>query len=87
MTSTTVSSCLLVRSFWVTPGACSSYLPFNSSLLDFIDRAMLHDEKAYPNPHSFNPERFLTKDGQLDPDVKPPESAAFGFGRRSEFLT
>ena len=29
----------------------------------------------------FNPERFLTKDGKLNPDVETP-GAAFGFGRR-----
>ena len=29
----------------------------------------------------FQPERYL-KDGQLNPDVRDPGSAAFGFGRR-----
>ncbi|KAG6846974.1 hypothetical protein H0H93_010785 [Arthromyces matolae] len=43
--------------------------------------AMLHDETVYPQPFEFNPERFL-KDGKLDPDVKDPDHAAFGFGRR-----
>ena len=42
---------------------------------------MLHDESVYPEPDVFNPERFL-KDGKLDPDVRPPEAFAFGFGRR-----
>lgn len=44
-------------------------------------RAILHDEVTYPDPHSFKPERFL-KDGKLDPTVKDPATAAFGFGRR-----
>lgn len=44
-------------------------------------RAMTHDEKIYPDPFTFNPERFL-KDGKLDPSVLQPESVAFGFGRR-----
>jgi len=43
--------------------------------------AILHDEGAYKNPGKFCPERFL-KDGKLDPDVRSPEIAAFGFGRR-----
>ena len=30
----------------------------------------------------YQPERYL-KDGKLDPDVIDPDSAAFGFGRRS----
>ncbi|EKM54976.1 uncharacterized protein PHACADRAFT_142803 [Phanerochaete carnosa HHB-10118-sp] len=42
--------------------------------------AILHDEKAYPDPLRFNPDRFM-KDGRLDPAVRPPD-AAFGFGRR-----
>ncbi|KNZ80387.1 O-methylsterigmatocystin oxidoreductase [Termitomyces sp. J132] len=43
--------------------------------------AMLHDEKFYPDPFEFNPDRFI-KDGKLNPDVKDPIHAAFGFGRR-----
>ncbi|KAJ6564499.1 cytochrome P450 [Mycena capillaripes] len=42
--------------------------------------AILHDERLYPDPYSFKPERFLL-DGKLNPAVKNPE-AAFGFGRR-----
>ncbi|KAF9457684.1 cytochrome P450 [Collybia nuda] len=43
--------------------------------------AMLHDENVYPKPFEFNPDRFL-KDGKLDPEVKDPGHASFGFGRR-----
>ncbi|KAF9523361.1 cytochrome P450 [Crepidotus variabilis] len=43
--------------------------------------AMLRDEKEYPDPDTFNPERWL-KDGKLNPDVQDPTVAAFGFGRR-----
>ncbi|KAJ7113941.1 cytochrome P450 [Mycena epipterygia] len=37
--------------------------------------------EMYPDPHSFKPERFLL-DGKLNPAVRDPETAAFGFGRR-----
>ena len=31
---------------------------------------------------AFKPERYLTRDGQLDPAMHDAESATFGFGRR-----
>ncbi|KAJ7065515.1 cytochrome P450, partial [Mycena amicta] len=43
--------------------------------------ALLHDNDIYPDHESFNPERFL-RDGKLNPDVRDPDMAAFGFGRR-----
>ena len=45
-------------------------------------RSILHDEKVYPEPLSFRPERFLDAKGSLDPSVQHPEVACFGFGRR-----
>ncbi|RPD65871.1 cytochrome P450 [Lentinus tigrinus ALCF2SS1-7] len=44
--------------------------------------AILHDAKAYPEPSKYNPDRFLRPDGTLDPSVRDPSVAAFGFGRR-----
>ncbi|KAJ7634757.1 cytochrome P450 [Roridomyces roridus] len=44
--------------------------------------AILHDPNVYPEPHIFRPERFLTTDGTLNPDVKDPD-AVWGFGRRA----
>ncbi|TFK25339.1 cytochrome P450 [Coprinopsis marcescibilis] len=44
--------------------------------------AMLHDEKVYPEPFRFNPDRFM-KDGKLDfKTQRDPNHACFGFGRR-----
>ena len=44
-------------------------------------RAMFNDEAVYPEPRRFNPERFML-DGKLNPNVRDPDTAAFGFGRR-----
>ncbi|EKM82076.1 hypothetical protein AGABI1DRAFT_105435 [Agaricus bisporus var. burnettii JB137-S8] len=44
--------------------------------------AMLHDETVYPDPFTFKPERFLTKDGKIDKTVRDPRHTCFGFGRR-----
>ncbi|KAK0500313.1 cytochrome P450 [Armillaria luteobubalina] len=41
--------------------------------------AILHDEKDYPNPLVFDPERFIPEDGK---ELQPYPLAAFGFGRR-----
>ncbi|KAJ7032293.1 cytochrome P450 [Mycena alexandri] len=54
-------------------------IPANSIVIGNV-WAILHHEEMYPEPHTFNPERFLL-DGKLNPDVRDPQ-AAFGFGRR-----
>ena len=41
----------------------------------------MHDEERYPDPETFNPARFLTTDGTVDPSVPDP-AQVFGFGRR-----
>ncbi|PBL03382.1 cytochrome P450 [Armillaria gallica] len=41
--------------------------------------AILHDEKDYPNPLVFNPDRFMPENGK---ELQPNPIAAFGFGRR-----
>ncbi|KAF7977803.1 hypothetical protein HWV62_2717 [Athelia sp. TMB] len=43
--------------------------------------AVLNDEKVYPDPSKFDPERFLTPDGKVNHSV-PDSEAAFGYGRR-----
>jgi cytochrome P450 len=42
---------------------------------------MLHDPREYSEPERFNPSRFM-KDGRINPDVRDPDTVAFGFGRR-----
>ncbi|KAF7980657.1 hypothetical protein HWV62_37069 [Athelia sp. TMB] len=43
--------------------------------------AVLQDESVYPDARTFNPDRYLTKEGKLDSSIRDPE-AAFGYGRR-----
>ncbi|KAI0336743.1 CyP450 monooxygenase [Cubamyces sp. BRFM 1775] len=44
--------------------------------------AFSRDETRYVNAKDFKPERFLAKDGSLDPQVLDPSEYAFGYGRR-----
>ena len=43
--------------------------------------AIFRDPKIYPDPETFNPDRFL-KDGKINPLVFNPEDRVFGAGRR-----
>jgi cytochrome P450 len=42
---------------------------------------LMHDPDVFPNPMEFKPERFLTKEGKINPEVPEP-MALFGYGRR-----
>ena len=44
-------------------------------------REMFNDERDYPEPRIFKPERYL-KNGKLDSSVRDPMDIGFGFGRR-----
>lgn len=46
-----------------------------------VDRSMMMNPDTWSEPTKFSPERFLTREGQIDPKVRNPEDAAFGFGR------
>ena len=41
----------------------------------------------YPEPHVYNPARFLDQQGNIDPTAEAPETRIFGSGRRYECLT
>ncbi|KIM35566.1 hypothetical protein M413DRAFT_79273 [Hebeloma cylindrosporum] len=56
------------------------HIPANSIVIP-NQWAMSNDERDYPQPSEFRPERFL-KDGKLDRSVRDPMDIAFGFGRR-----
>ncbi|GJE98986.1 cytochrome P450 [Phanerochaete sordida] len=43
--------------------------------------AIFYDEERYPDPHTFNPSRFLDSEGKLRQDVPDPIQG-FGYGRR-----
>ena len=63
-------------------------LTFNPIVIPkFIIEAILHDRKAFNNTHEFQPERYLNKDGKLNPNVRDPDCTAFGFGRRSVYTS
>lgn len=43
---------------------------------------MMRNLEDFPDPETFNPERYLDKDGSIDPNVRDPRDIVFGFGRR-----
>ena len=56
------------------------HLPKGATVMENV-WAIFHDPSVYPEPHIFNPERFL-KDGKLDRSVRDPEDRIFGSSRR-----
>ncbi|KAJ3484834.1 hypothetical protein NLI96_g5364 [Meripilus lineatus] len=56
------------------------FIPKGSTVISNL-YAILHDEKVYPNPEKFDPERYL-KDGKWNPAVQDATSIVFGLGRR-----
>ena len=60
----------------------NSYHNLTSHPPSLHHRGIFHDETVYPDSHAFNPGRFLTEDGKIDPSVPDPEQRVFGSGRR-----
>ena len=70
---------------WLPTNGDGHLLPINSRFSKtLLYRAMSNDERDYPEPHVFKPERFL-KNGRVDNSVRDPMDIAFGFGRRWAF--
>ncbi|KAH8103319.1 cytochrome P450 [Cristinia sonorae] len=57
------------------------HIPKGTLVIGVSLMSILHNPDEFPEPETFKPERFL-KDGHIDPDVRDPATAAFGFGRR-----
>jgi len=55
-------------------------IPAGASVIQNI-WAICRDPNIYPDPETFDPDRFL-KDGKIDPLVFNPEDRVFGAGRR-----
>lgn len=49
---------------------------------DALGRMILHDEKMYPEPLRFNPDRFADETQNSAQGINELPLAAFGFGRR-----
>ena len=62
-------------------GKCRLRNKTSGSSTNLWCRAVCNDETVYPEPQTYDPERFL-KDGRLDSSVKDPEEMMFGSGRR-----
>jgi len=56
------------------------FIPAGATVVENV-WAICRDPNIYPDPETFNPDRFL-KDGKIDPTVFNPEERVFGAGRR-----
>ncbi|KAG7440167.1 cytochrome P450 [Guyanagaster necrorhizus] len=54
------------------------YIPAGTTVIGNV-WTILHDEKDYPDPLAFNPDRFMPEDGK---ELPPEPTTTFGFGRR-----
>lgn len=48
--------------------------------------AIHHDPDLYPEPHAFNPERYLTRKEDVRPESLIEGHYTFGFGRRYDLI-
>jgi hypothetical protein len=58
----------------------SLFRPAHETDCALPSRGILHDDRLFPDPFSFKPERFIGPD--VDPRVHAAVDYAFGFGRR-----
>jgi len=56
------------------------FIPAGATVIQNV-WATCRDPKVYPDPETFNPDRFL-KNGKINPLVFNPEDRVFGAGRR-----
>ncbi|KAJ2994252.1 hypothetical protein NUW54_g7584 [Trametes sanguinea] len=56
------------------------FIPAGSAVIANL-WSLSRDPKVYPDPETFNPDRFM-KDGKINPDVQDPNTFVFGYGRR-----
>lgn len=73
---------IVIPNVWCVLDSNVSVFSSSSALTRSLCRAMLHNETVYPDSSKFSPERYLDSEGRIDPTVKDPAPAAFGFGRR-----
>ncbi|KAH6893687.1 O-methylsterigmatocystin oxidoreductase [Coprinopsis sp. MPI-PUGE-AT-0042] len=58
-----------------------SHIPAGTAILANT-WAVMHDPATFDDPFEFKPERYLTNDGKINPNILGPEDGAFGYGRR-----
>ncbi|KAH6885032.1 cytochrome P450 [Coprinopsis sp. MPI-PUGE-AT-0042] len=58
-----------------------SHIPAGTAILANT-WAVMHDPATFDDPFEFKPERYLTNDGKINPNLLGPEDGAFGYGRR-----
>ena len=56
------------------------FIPAGATVIENI-WAVFRDPNIYPDPDTFNPDRFL-KDGKINPLIFNPKDRVFGSGRR-----